>query len=353
MSGNFSLITDCRALETRLGSRFNREFAVTAVIYAGLAAYLYQPYFKNFNKLQYLVVVNLCLASLGCFVLSRRWVSAFAGSFFAGAIYGFGPFVIGLAKFHPTTGFLAAIIPWLFCPAAFGPKAKWRWVRTPLSALPFLAILLFFQVSTHYRLFPVPTQAKLHLADMAGLLAPLVMAKRNLTLVGFYQVPIAPLIMGFLMLLAARRFGIMIIFCIGTVLAFCDSFLNIGPIMWLTIPVLCCSVLIGAGIQGLASAGSADRKWVLMTAVTLGVLSIITLLLATKYFQVFAGFGAKYAKLFLETAKMYILGAIAAGIIFFMARAKLRLCWLREVLLCSAMAVDIFFSARFIVDRIF
>ena len=348
------------------------KLAAAAVTYAGFAVYLYQPYFENFNKLQHLLIVNACLASLGCFVLSRRWLATFAGSFFAGVIYGFGPFLLGLARFHPTAGFLAATVPWLFCPAAFGrapfcrfpfckkmakwepgPKANWRWISWLLSALPFLAILLFFQVSSHYRLFAIPIQARLHLADLTGLLAPLVMISRNLTPVGFYHIPIASLIMGFFMLLAARRFGVMMILTIGTILAFCGSFLSISPIIWLAIPVLCCSILVGAGMQGLVSAGSTDRVWVLVIAMIMATLSVVTLLLAAKYYQIFAGLGTSYAKLFLETAKMYILGATAATIIFFITRARLRIRWLRWVLLCSAMAIDTFLGARFIVDRIF
>jgi hypothetical protein len=316
--------------------------------------YLYQPHFKHFNRLQYLLVVNVCLASLGCFVLSRRWVSAFWGSFFAGAIYGFGPFALGLANFHPTAGLLAATIPWLFCPAAFGPKARWRWVSWPLSALPFLAILLFFQVSIPYRLFAVWTQAKLHLGDLLGLIAPFYLAQRNITAtsVGVYHIPIAALLMGFSMLLAARRLGIITIFALGIVLACCGSFLSVSPVMWLTIPVLCCSILVGAGMQGLASAGFADRRWVLVTAIIMGVLAIVTLLLAIKCYQIFAGLGRGYAKLFMDSAWMYIFGAIAVAIIFFMTRAKLRIAALRWVILCSAMAVDIFLVATFIVDRI-
>lgn len=335
-----------------MGKNFSR-FAAAGVIYIGFAVYLYQPYFKNFNGLQYLIVVNVCLASLGCFVLSRRWVIGFGGSFFAGVIYGFGPFLLGLAKFHPTAGLLAAGIPWLFCPAVFGPKAKWRWLRIPLSALPALIILLFFQVSSHYRVFAVPIQAQLHLADLLSLLAPLVAALQSLTLVGFYHVPIAVLVMGFSMLFAARRFGVLIIFCLGTILASCQSLLGVSPIIWLSFPVLCCSVLIGTGVQGLTSAGFADRRWVLMTAVIMVVLSLVTLLLATRYFQIFAGLGDKYARLFADTAKMYILGAIAVAILYFITRAKLRVHWLRWVVLGSAMAVDIFLGARFIVDRIF
>lgn len=334
-------------------SKIFGKSATAAVVYIGFAVYLYQPYFKNFNGLQYLIVVNVCSASLGCFVLSRRWVSGFGGSFFAGAIYGFGPFALGLAGYHPTAGFLAATMPWLFCPAAFGPEARWRWLRVPLSALPALMIILFFQASSHYRLFAVPMQNRLHLADLLGLVAPLVAAQQGVTLVGFYHVPIAALVMGFSMLFAARRLSVLIIFCLGIVLASCQSLLGVSPIIWLSFPVLCCSIIIGAGLQGLCSAGFADRRWVLMAAVIMVVLSLTTLLLATRYYNIFAGFGSKYARLLVETAKMYILGAIAVAILYFMARAKLRVHWLRWVVLGLATAVDIFFSARLIVDKIF
>jgi hypothetical protein len=326
--------------------------ATAAVVYIGFAVYLYQPYFKNFNGLQYLIVVNVCSASLGCFALSRRWVSSFWGSLFAGVIYGFGPFMLSLAKFHPTAGLLAAGIPWLFCPAAFGPKAKWRWLRIPLSALPALTIILFFQLSSHYRLFAVPTQTRLHLADLTGLAAPLVAAQQDMSMVGFYHVPIAALVMGFSMLFAARRLSVLIIFCLGAILASCQSLLGVSPIIWLSFPVLCCSIIIGAGLQGLCSAGLADRRWILVSTAFMAGLSIVTLLLATKFFQMFAGLGDKYANLFLADAKMYIVGTVALAIIFFIVCAKLRLHWLRWVVLGSATAVDIFFGARFVVDKI-
>ena len=331
------------------------RFAAAAIVYAGFAVYLYQPYFKGFEHLHLrdIFVANVLLASLGCYLLSRRWVAGFWSSFFAGALYGFGPFMLSVAKFHPTAGSLAAAIPWLFLPAAFGPKDRLQWLRVPLSALPFLGIALFFQVSTHFRLFAIPIGSKLHLADLAGLLAPLVMVEKSLSVVGFYHVPIAVLLIGFLMLLAARRYSVMIVFGIGVVLACCDSFFDISPLIWLAIPVLCCSVLIGEGVQGLVCAGFADRKWVLAISITLGTLSIVTLLLATKYFSVFAGLGSEYARVFVQTAKMYILGTIAVAVVFFIARAKLQVHWLRLVLLCSASAVDIFLGARFIVDSIF
>jgi hypothetical protein len=76
-------------------------------------------------------------------------------------------------------------------------------------------------------------------------------------------------------------------------------------------------------------------------------------LLATKCQFAFAGMGMKYAKLLLCTAKMYLLGAVAAGVLFFIAALNLRLHWLRWVILSAAAAVDIFLGARFIVDSIF
>jgi len=324
-----------------------------SVIYAGFAFHLYRPYLKHFGPSEYLFVANSIIAALGCFVLSRRWISGFWESLFAGALYGFGPFLLCLAQYHPTAGSLAAAVPWLFLPAAFWPKGRWRWLSRPLCLLPFLAIVLFFQVSAQCRLFAISTQAKLRLADLAGLLAPLVTVKQSLNLVGFYHVGAAALLTGFVMLFKARRFGIVVLLAAGTVLAFWDSFLQVSPVMWLAVPVLCCSVLVGVGMQGLVSAGSADRGWVLAAAVVMMVPATVTLLLAAKYFEVFAGLGKGYARLFVGTAFMYILGAVAVGIIYFMARVKLRLRWLRLIILCSATAVDIFWGATFVVDQIF
>jgi len=329
------------------------KYAAATVIYVSFAIYLYQPYFKNFNKFQYLIILNACLASLGCFLLSQRWVSVFAGSFFAGAIYGFGPFMLGLNKFHPAAGFLAASIPWLFYPATFGPKYKWRWLSWPFSTLPFLAIPLFFKVATYFRLFAIPLQTRLSLIDLVGLFVPIVKAKQNTALIGFYHVPLAALVVGFSMLVAARRFGVMIILILGIILAFCNPLFNTSPIIWIVIPTLVCSILIGEGIQGLILAGPADKKLLLIAAIMMGALSLITLLLATKYSNTFASLGAEYAKLFTETAKIYTLGAITVAILYFIARAGLRLRWLRLILLCSTVAIYIFLCTRFIVDRIF
>jgi hypothetical protein len=275
---------------------------------------------------------------------------------FAGAVYGFGPFFLGLGKYHPTASFLAAAIPLFFLPAAFLSARRRGWIGVMLSALPFLVIFLFFQVSVHYHLFPMSKQARMYPGDLVGLLAPLVVAKRGVSqvnLVGFYHVPIALLVVGFSMLLAARRIGVIAIFVFGMVLAFCGSFFDISPMMWISLPVLCCSILVGVGLQGVVSAGDRDQEWVLTSAAVTGALAVVTLLLATKYFQTFAGLGAGYGRLFVRTAQMYLVGTVTMAIVFFVVRSRMRVHWLRLAILVGAMAIDIFFGAVFIIDQVF
>ncbi len=330
-------------------------FTVASLVYIGFAVYLYQPYFENFQRDRFLLVANLFLASMGCYLLSRRWVSGFIESLLAGALYGFGPFTLSLAKYHPAAGLLAASIPWLFLPAAFSPKNRRRWLSIILATLPFLIIVIFFQVTTGIRLFAVSTQARLNISELYSLLAPLVAAKRGTTLIGFYHVPIASLIMGFAMLVAARRFSIMTIFTIAVILTFCyplDSILEVSPIIWLTISTLCCSIIIAVGLQGFVSAGYADHKWILAVAIFMSMLAIVTLLLATKYFQTFLGLGSGYARLFVDAAKMYIFGTVAIAFIFFLSCSKSRMHRLREIILFAAIALDVFLGATFIVDAI-
>lgn len=323
-----------------------------AFVYAAFALYLIQPHFERLARPNWLIPVNLCLSALGCYVLSRRWVGAFAASLFAGALYGFGPFMLNLTRFHPAAGCLAAAIPWLFCPAAFLVKKRHDWKSIPLLALPFIAIALFFHVSAHYRLFAIPIRFTLQWTDLIGLIVPLTMASHTNALVGFYHVPAAALTMGLAMSLAGRRAGSLTLAALGIVLASADSFLQISPVIWLTIPIVCASVLIGAGMQGLACAGFADRKWVLLAATVTGVLAIATLLLATKYFQAFFGFLSGFGELLTYEGKFYILATITTAAIFFMTTSKLRSPPLRWTILCLAMAVDIFFSAGLIIDRV-
>jgi hypothetical protein len=246
--------------------------------------------------------------------------------------------MLGLAKFHPTAGLLAASIPWLFCPAAFGGKTKLGRHAWLLAVLPFAAIVIFFQLAQWQHFFPVHAAAKLSSDDIVGLFAPLVMAEydiSNTTTAGFYHVPIAALTMGCAMLLAAKRRGIIALVITGVVLACSNSFWGISSVIWLSIPTVCCSVIIGAGFQGMALAGPADRKWLLAAAFVQATFAITALFLATKYFKYFLSLADNYAKLFEQ-----------------IARAKMRLTPLRWAILSFTIAIDIVLAANFIVNRI-
>ncbi len=319
-----------------------RKFVSAGLIYAAMVIYLYQPYFNRFSPFQFFRLVNICVAGLGAYALSRRWVFSFWGSLFAGLVYGFGPLMLRINSFHPTAGLMAAIVPWLFCPAVFWPKRNPKWVSLALCTLPFLVIAAFFLVTTYFHLFAMPKHIRLHVIDLIRILAPTVLVNDGPVNIGFYHVAIAPVIMGFAMLILARRFGIILILLAGLVFAFSKSFLQVSPLMWATIPMLGFAVIIGEGIQGLAEAGFSDRKWVLVSAMVLAGLSIVMTILS-----------AKYSAAFSQSARMYMLGAVVVGTIFFMLRAKMRLSWVKMLILCLAMGVDVFFGARFIVDMLF
>lgn len=276
-------------------------------------------------------------------MLSRRWVGAWWASVFAGAIYGFGPLSLTLTAYHPTAGSIAAFIPWLFLPAAFHSQTRRRWISYLSAAIPFVVIILFFNVAAYFRLFPIPVQLKLNLSDLPSLLTPLALASEGQSRIfSFYHVPIAPLLIGLSMLLAARRFGILAILCVGLVLGFCCCILHVSPIIWLVIPLLCGSILVGAGMQAVTAAGFADRMWLLGTALVMALLSLLTLKLAFTF-----------NRLFTQATEMYLLGAAVVFVLYFMARLMLRLPNVRWVLLCLALAVDIFRCAQFIVDKLF
>jgi hypothetical protein len=113
-----------------------------------------------------------------------------------------------------------------------------------------------------------------------------------------------------------------------------------------------CAVLCGIGLHGLIEAGPADKKWILTAAILLGILAIVALFLAAKGFQAFLGLGDGCARLFVEAAEIYLVGAAATGVIFFLTCRNLRLHWLRWAILCAAIGIDIVLGARYIVDQV-
>ena len=62
--------------------------------------------------------------------------------------------------------------------------------------------------------------------------------------------------------------------------------------------------------------------------------------------------GNDCGRLFLQAALIYLIGAVATGIIFLLARQSLRVHWLRWAILCTALGIDIFLSATYIADKV-
>ena len=345
---------------------------LAALLYAVFTAYLYWPHFNRLTGWEWLLPVSAWVAAFGGYILSRRWVAGFTGSLLVGLVYGFGPFLLGLAKFHPASSLLAAAVPWLFVPAAVSrasrprsegmmPSTRGKWLRLPLWLLPFVVIALFFYLSAGRRLFAAPLQANVRPLDLAGFVAPLALLGRSTAVVGVYHVPIAALVLGLAMVWKAHRYGILLLAAAGLVLAFSRSFLNAGsiawlgvsPILWLSIPMLWCAVLCGIGLQGLIEAGSADKGWILTATILLGILAIVALLLAAGGFQAFPGLRDSDGRLFLRTAELYLVGAGATGFVYLLTRQNQRLHWLRWAILCTALGMDVFLGATYVADKVF
>jgi len=328
-------------------------FIIAAVVYGAFAIYLYQPYLKNLASERPILLLNAILASLGCYVLSRRWIASFPAALFAGSIYGFGPFALGLGTYQVTAGLVFAAVPWLFCPAAFWHRLFSNYnfrrrlvyllVTGGLSLLPFLIIVLFFCVlgSARFRLFPIPIQTRLHLADMIGLLSTYRVTDDSSIFFGFYHLPLSALVMGLFVFFAAHRPGPTIVFILGLALALSGSIFQVSPLIWTAVPLVCCSILIGLGMQAMAWSTAADRGWLLICACVTGMCAAVTVLLSLRVENVF-----------FADAAMYTLAAVLVLIIFFIARGGLRLHWLRWLVLSAAFLLDIFISAQSVVKTI-
>ena len=163
------------------------------------------------------------------------------------------------------------------------------------------------------------------------------------------------------MMVKSRRYGVMAIadclawpwHCGNLYLpAAHTAWLTVSPILWLSIPLLVLAVLVGVGYQGLIEAGPSDRKWVLAAAIVQGCLAIVALLLAAKYFQVRFGLADGYARLFVDAAKMYLIGAMTLGVLFVITHQKLRVQWFRQAALIAVLALDIFLAARYLIDKV-
>jgi hypothetical protein len=319
-------------------------FLAAGFLYTAFATFLFWPD----SKIGYIFIFSTTSAAIGVFLLSRRWIADYIGSFFAGAFYGFGPLFLSLGSFHWSVSVLAAIIPWLFLPAVFAPAAKnqkLHILRIASVFLPFFAIIIFFQLTLHFRLFAAPIRAELIPADLTAFLWPLAAAEQGFNPVGLYHIANALAFIGFFMMIKARRYKVLAVLLAGIILAFCPPIFEVSPIIWFAIATLGLAILAGEGFGGLVLAGLSDRRWVLSA----GFLSILFSFTAF-FFSIHhdAIVPEEYSPLFAYSGRFHLLSALVCLVIFFMIKSGIRILTVRRLLISAALAVDICFAARFL-----
>lgn len=332
------------------------SFIAAAVLYIVLACYYLHPV-KSPGGPQTIIAATWVAGATGCFVLSRRWIAAFAASLLAGAIYGFGPFALGFAAYHPLAGVPLAFVPWLFCPAAFW--RKWRpsvsrrlaktgalagsSVTAVLCLLPFCGIVGFFWLCGRPEIgpvFPMPVSLRLEPDKLAGLAAPLTMRPHDFIL-SFYHVPLAALAMGLCIFFESRRHAVLVPVGAAAVLSFAGPLAQVSPIVWALIPVLFGSIVIGLGAEGLAWAGPSDGKWLLFCAAAVAIVAGACLYLSFTDGMIYR-----------RTAILHAGGLLSVGVIFALTRAELRLHLLRWLLLGATLGADMLGSGKYLADKV-
>ena len=73
-------------------AKARRMDGVAAILYVIFSVYLYGPVTGMPTTALVLYIINTFIAALGAYFVSKRWVSSWTPSFFAGAVYGFGSF---------------------------------------------------------------------------------------------------------------------------------------------------------------------------------------------------------------------------------------------------------------------
>ncbi len=317
------------------------DFVLAAVLYGVLAIAVFLPVRGHAQRLEYLPVIASVVGAAGTLVLSRRWIAAWPASFLAGAVYGFGPFALGFLRFHPAASLVPALVPWLFCLAAFRHGRRRGSLRDGLYAgalaiVPFVFVIAFFQCCAAMRFWPVPAD-RLGAQTWAGLLVP-----QAVPGVGVYHVPLVLLVVGLAVHALARRAGPLVVVAVGLVLAMSPPVLQVSPVVWLAIPTVYAAVLAGVGAQTLAWAGRADGGVLGLALGAAGVLAAMTGVLGLRFSP---------SAVYFDAARLYGLAAVMSAAILFIAWSGARWHGLRWAILMVVLGLDLILGARLLVSQ--
>ncbi|HBG28510.1 MAG: hypothetical protein A2Y10_07175 [Planctomycetes bacterium GWF2_41_51] len=322
------------------------SFPVALIFYAIFAALLFFPVKQNLSQIQYLLPFAAVIGASGVFILCRRWVLSIFASLAGGAVYGFGTYACSLFCYHPFAALVYSLLPWTLIPAVF----FYRWtsldrINTNIISglLVFLSVLFIlsaYRFASMKYFYPIPVQTHLTPKALIGVIDP-IGVKQDIFAPGFYHVTMAGMVMGIGLLIKTRRFATILLFIIAAVAAFYKPILNVPPVVWTSIPVLICSIVIAAGLETIILAGEGDGKWLLGTILILLLLSVADVFLS------------HHSSVIPLTAALYGVGITAVVSIYFIAEAGKAWHLLRMFILYSAIFLDIFISTRHNLDTIF
>lgn len=322
------------------------SFPAAVIIYAVFAGWLFYPYTQKLSTVQFLLPVESVIGAAGVFVLSRRWVLSFFASLTGGAVFGFGTFACSFFCYHPAAGMVNAFLPWFFIPAVyfyhwakFEPKVVAVFSGLFLM-LPIFFILSAYEIAAGMRLYPIPLHTFLTVQSLAGIVNP-TGVKPEIFALGFYHVPMAGLIMGFILLIRTKRIWTIMLFAATFIAAFSRPFLNVPPVVWASIPVLFCSLMIAEGLETLILAGAADSKWLLTSVAILFSVILLNVLLTSK------------SGTFPQSIGLYGVGVAAILLVSHVAQANLAWHSTRMLVIYPAVFIDIIISTRYVVGMIF
>jgi hypothetical protein len=329
-------------------SRLNvPAFLASIAIYAVFSLYLYLPHARcSISAWRPVFIFSAVFAAAGAYLVSGRWVSRPVASFFTGLLYGFGPFVLGFALYHPAASLLPGAIAWSLLPAAhrpYAPSKNSAAITAVLALAPFIVIILFFVITSYwpYRFFPMPLRADLHFRPAIELLSPLAAKPLSFPVFNFYHAPLAPLIFGLLLFIRLRRRGVIILLAAGIILGLWVTLGIVSPVAWALVSVLCVCVMTGAGFEAMAIANEADGPWLLVCAAATGA-SAVACALAAKYYPPLA-----------LAAAWYLASAALSFLFMLLTYTKNQYHTLRLILLCLLLAADIFLTAGLVIDKLF
>jgi hypothetical protein len=332
------------------------------LVYIAFSVYLSWPHWSGWQGSQKVLPLCWCVGAVGVFQLSRRWTRSWIGALFSGGLYSFGPLALYTAQFHEAGACIVAVIPWLLCPWAYSHlvvSRKKAWLSRGASIgffiVPFVFVAVLFRILAQYHLFLMPVHVgQLSRQEWLGLTAPLVMARHGDLFWGLYHVALGGVILGVGQVLKERCWGLALALAAALVVALWEPWpdvFQVCPLIWWLFPQILLCICVGIGISLLLRGGRADRRWVLGGAVWLIGLGVMMLLRSADYFDFVLWFGFPYARLFVTTGKLYVLGAVGFGLIYVLMNFRKRFLWLRAILVCLILGCDVFLCASYIVDR--